>query len=213
MYAMKWKLRDVFVLAVLVLLPVLGWAAAWEDVRPQEAKPFRAGNLKEVKRIVERSGDFSGGDLETALDFAASSGNVEVMKYLKSRGWLERCRKQDGPCFPLHAAADEGAGTSMLGFLIAEGFQVDQRGPLLMTPMFMAAKSGHLEAVKYLCEAGADPNAKNHEGTSMLQRVSTRLESARLGGKLHPNPKEHAKIKANLEKVIQYLKSDQCKKK
>ncbi len=213
MYAMKWKLRDVFVLAVLVLLPVPGWAAAWEDVRPQEAKAFRAGNLKEVKRIVERSGDFSGGDLETALWFAASSGNVEVMKYLKSRGWLARCRKQADSCFPLHAAASAGASTSMLEFLIAEGFQLDQRGPLLWPPMFLATKNGHLETVKYLCETGADLNAKNHEGTSMLQAVSTRLESARLGGKLDPNPKEHAKIRANLEKVIQYLKTDQCRKK
>ncbi len=206
---MKLKLCNVFPLVVLALLPVPGWAAAWEDVRPNEAKAFRAGNLKEVKRIVERSGDFNGGDLETALDFAASSGNVEVMKYLKSRGWLERCRKPDNPCFLLHAAADEGAGTSMLGFLISEGFQVDERGPLLMTPMIMAAEKGHLKAVKYLCEAGADPNAKNQEGTNALQLANTQLGAV----SLHTDPKENARIKANIKEVIQYLESGQCKKK
>jgi len=199
------------VLAVLVVPPVPGWAASWEDARPKEARAFRTGNLKEVKQIVERYGEpFHGPDLATALDFAASSGNVEVMKYLKSRGWLERCRKQQAdPCLPLHAAADEGAGTSMLGFLIAEGFSVNERGPLLMSPMIMAAEKGHLEAVKYLCEAGADPNAKNQEGTNALQLASTHLGAV----SLHSDPKESAKIKANIRKVIQYLESGQCKKK
>ena len=207
---MKWKLCNVFPLAVLVLLPVSAWAASWEQVSPQEVKAFRTGNLKEVKRIVERNGIFDDPyTLATALGLAASSGNVEVMKYLKSRGWLERCRRQTRSCFPLHDAADEGANTIMLGFLIAEGFQVDGRGPLLMTPMIMATENGHLETVKYLCEVGADPNAKNHEGTSALQLASTRLGAV----SLHSDRKEDARIRANIKKVIQYFESGQCKKK
>ncbi len=209
---MNWKICNaVFLVAVLSLPSVPGSAASWEDARPKEARAFRTGNLEEVKRIVERYGEaFHGPDLAIALYFAASSGNVEVMKYLKSRGWLERCREQqDDPCLPLHAAANEGAGTNMLGFLIAEGFQVNERGPLLMSPMFMAAKSGHLETVRYLCEAGADPNVKDDEGTSALQRANTQLGAV----SLHSDPKENARIKANIKKVIQYLESGQCKKK
>ncbi len=209
---MKWKICDAaFLLAVLVVASVPGWAASWEQTSPKEVKAFKTGNLKEVKRIVEGRGEAFGSSytLATALDFAASSGNVEVMKYLKSQGWFERCRKQIHPCYPLHAAADEGAGTNMLGFLISEGFQVDERGPLLMTPMFMAAKSGHLEAVRYLCEAGADPNAKNQAGRTAVQRANTQLGAV----SLHPDRKEDARIRVGIKSVIQYLESGQCKKK
>ena len=97
----------------------------------------------------------------------------------------------------------------MLGFLIGEGFQVNERGPLLMSPMFMAAKSGHLETVRYLCEAGADPNVKDYEGTSALQRAKTRLEAV----SLNPDTKKDARIRAGIKNVIQYLESSQCKKK
>jgi ankyrin repeat protein len=36
------------------------------------------------------------------------------------------------------------------------------------TPLFCAAKEGHLEIVRYLLDRGADPNATNHYGVSVL---------------------------------------------
>ena len=36
------------------------------------------------------------------------------------------------------------------------------------TPLFCAAKEGHLEIVKYLLERAANPNATNHYGVSVL---------------------------------------------
>jgi ankyrin repeat protein len=36
------------------------------------------------------------------------------------------------------------------------------------TPLFCAAKEGHIEIVKYLLERGANPNATNHYGVSVL---------------------------------------------
>jgi len=197
------------ILAFFAVLPAQGWAASWEQVSPQEVEAFKSGNLKEVKRILKRRGDYKDPiTMVTALEFAATSGNVEVMRYLNSRGWFDRCRAQMHPCFPLHAAANGGANSRMLEYLIAEGFALDARGPLGMTPMLMAAEKGRFETTKYLCEAGADPDARSRGGATALQ-----LAEASIWARHSRNPKVEQRIRDGLSKVIEYLKAGQCKKK
>ncbi len=203
---------------VVPCLPPTAFGASWEDESPKAVKAFEQGNLRAVKQILEEDNYYNvPKDLEStpptkiqALHYALTSGNVELVKYLASLGWLEECGKWSDHCQPIRSAAGRGR-VNMMKYLMSVGFDV-KSGPGY-TPLHDAARGGHVEAVKFLCEQGVDDKVKV---TSRYESGSTALDFARntLSTKgLDPNPKEETRIRANLAKVIEYLESGQCKKK
>lgn len=207
------NVRITIVLLCLICIfqqPKTVFALAFEST--EEAKAFETGDLKAVKQIVGQKHYFKdqpNSVIVDALYSAIHSGNLDVVKYLKSQGWLDNCR-DNKTCRPIHAAAKQSFKTSgpIIRYFISQGFSpdlVDQGGN---TPLHYAARAGHIRLVKYLCELGVDPAIKNR------YYKMTALEMALLDagtGQLSSDPKKDAQIRIGLKKVIAYLKSGQCK--
>ena len=195
----------------LVALPISGFGAAWESSK--EAESFRKGDLASVKRILQKD-TYPEAVILEALPTAVSSGNVELVKYLASLGWLEVCRK-DKYCIPIHVAAQYGR-VGVMRFLISEGFDAyavtaptARGGGGKESALHLAARMGHIRAVEFLCEQGVNADLRNEYGRTALGEAKSTLGT----GSLAATKKEDARIRANVAKVIEYLESGQCKKK
>ncbi len=205
-------ITKILALLCLVGLPVYGYCLAWES--GADAAFFRTGNLEEVKRAIRRDPEFYKDPqlILEALHTAISSGNVELVKYLTSLGWLEVCRK-DKYCYLVHVAAEYGR-VGVIRYLISQGFDVHAvTAPTArgeggkQNALHLAADRGHVGAVKFLCERGVDANVKNESGRTALGEA----RSAAGTGSLGATPREDARNRANLFRVIEYLESGQCK--
>jgi ankyrin repeat protein len=97
----------------------------------------------------------------TPLHVAASSGRLEVVKFLVKEAGADVEAKGNGQMTPLLVAARYGP-LKMVKFLVQEaGADVEAKDDFKKTPLHFAAGYGHLEIVKFLVqEAGADVEAK-----------------------------------------------------
>ncbi len=202
-------------LLVLAMIPVRGYGVAWEQ--SADAAYLGSGNLKAFKQVIQNDKEnrYKNPDLILeALHTAISSGNVELVKYLASLGWLEVCRKEKY-CIPIHVAAQYGrVGVSR--FLISQGFDVHAvTGPTTAgeggknSALHLAAGMGHIGAVRFLCEQGIDADLRNEYGRTALGEAKYTSGTGSIGA----TQKEEVRIRANVAKVIEYLESGQCKKK
>ncbi len=119
----------------------------------------------------------------TAAWVAAAEGRLEMVKLLEKRGAkLDFVGSDSTGQFGgslLHAAAMSG-NVELISYLLSRGLPVDGRAdmptmfPLVtaytnQTPLGVAAHRGHVEAMRVLVKAGADPNASADEGRSPLK--------------------------------------------
>lgn len=97
------------------------------------------------------------------------------------------------------AALLYAAGTGNIAMakeLLAQGVDVNFRGPALNTPIMEAAFAGHLEMAKFLLAQGADLSAKKRDGetpttlagahkevSQLFKNVADLVEAARKGDK------------------------------
>jgi ankyrin repeat protein len=74
-----------------------------------------------------------------------------------------------GPDTPLHGAATRNDAAAIKRFLAeGNGWAINARDPLGMSPLHCAVLGGCLEAVSALLELGADPNLIDHFGVPPL---------------------------------------------
>lgn len=96
---------------------------------------------------------------ETALMLAALRGNLAAVKLLANRG-----AEINRPGWtPLHYAAT-GGDVEVIRFLLEHDAYIDAQSPNRSTPLMMAARQKHPDAVRLLVQAGADPTARNQNG-------------------------------------------------
>jgi ankyrin repeat protein len=209
-------LRAVRLMAFLVaaLVPSLG-LADWESDYPQHRKAFERGNLKAVKRILEKDrrepevGRLyrldnldTGSALMTALMYAVDSGNIELVKYLRSLGWLDTCRKMSR-CGVIHFAAAHGH-LHLIKYFISQGFDVYKDGGT--GALHAAAVGGHFETLKFLCEKGIDNNVKDYYGKTTLDHVRAKT------GVRSRDPRRDARLRKDIPKIVEYLTNRDCTK-
>ena len=101
---------------------------------------------------------------DTALNFAALNGHVEIVKLLvengapvsPSTGWT-----------PLHYAAFENR-TAVINYLLTKDVSKDALAPNGYTALMLAARNGHLQAAIALLYADADVGIKGPAGETAL---------------------------------------------
>jgi ankyrin repeat protein len=116
--------------------------------------------LQDKKTDVDLSNSYG----ETPLMIASINGDLPVVKALV----LQNKAKVDHIGWtPLHYACAKGQ-IEVAQFLIANGADVNARGPNWSTPLMMAAQSGNEDLVKLLLDKGADIRFRNANGYSVI---------------------------------------------
>ena len=190
-------------------------AMAWENT--DEAAAFSTGDIAAVKRILAKDHDrgYSGEQLIEALEQAILHGQVELVKYLATRGWLEVCRKAPN-CHSVDWATDS---VEMLQYLVSKGF------PITIDALRSASETGRLQAVEFLCDRGANPHEKYrysvydykqnksvlHEGTAlqMLKESNSYTGKAQWSSE---NPLRDAQWSAAVVKVAEFIEKGLCRR-
>ncbi|RDD37644.1 Inversin [Trichoplax sp. H2] len=111
--------------------------------------------------------DIPDNDGRTALMWAASKGNTEVLKImlLHDDSYVNLVDKTGGTA--LHAAAFSGE-SECVRLLIKHSADVNYADNRSHTPIFRACETGHLEAMNTLIDGGGKINLKDNEGRTLL---------------------------------------------
>lgn len=172
-----------FVLPLFFLFVVSTSAhcATWEE---GDGQYFEQGDLAAVKRILSKE-TYSGDLLIEAFQTSAMSGNVDLVNYLEKRGWAKICRN-DKRCDPVLYAVLSKKHPKMVSHLLSIGFT--PTGASLFHAAALATPEDEdltrsLEAVKVLCQKGANPLEKQRRtdgptdqiGPSVLEEMETRI--------------------------------------
>lgn len=103
----------------------------------------------------------------TALQWAANNGQLEIAKYLISKGAEPNVSDIPGESTPLILAATSG-NLEVVKMLVAAGARTEIANQSGYTALLRAARNGHPEVVKYLIEQGASLNHQENDGWTAL---------------------------------------------
>jgi ankyrin repeat protein len=107
---------------------------------------------------------------ETPLISAIRHGNLEIVKFLVSKG-ADVNLDDEYDVTPLHIAAKHGQ-LETAKFLVSKGAEVDSKDNLSITPLWYAALYGAEDIANFLISRGADINVRSDFGKSLLQAAS-----------------------------------------
>ena len=105
----------------------------------------------------------------TALIRAASSGQVETVKLLMSRGADPTKANWYGSA--LHCAAEAGQCES-IRLLLDSGMNIDLRDTFGRTPLHCASDQRHVLATELILDMGADPNVRDDLGMMLIHEAA-----------------------------------------
>mmetsp|Transcript_23029 Transcript_23029/g.46560 ORF Transcript_23029/g.46560 Transcript_23029/m.46560 type:complete len:457 (-) Transcript_23029:119-1489(-) len=137
------------------------------------SKATKAGNLQEVKSLVEKGSNVNAADSKrnTALHTAAACGHVAVVQFLLEQGAQVLAKNEQGNT-PLHSAAANGhQGCAEL--LIKKGSNLGARNDQGETPLHIASSKGHYHVVGILIGHRASINAQDDWGATPLDLAKT----------------------------------------
>lgn len=205
--------KNIFCLFFLFLMSVSTYGSTWEE---EDGIAFEAGDVAAVKRILSQT-NYSGELLIQAFETSVMSGNIDLVKFLDKKGWLEICRK-DKRCDPVSYAVMSRIRPAMLTYLLSRGFK-----PTSGALYFASAKvtpddetiSDSLKAVKILCEGGANPSGKGARDASELGQATAlqELEKRQTENTMDlGSPLRSARGEAAEVVVASFFKSGACKK-
>ena len=119
------------------------------------------------------------GDGMTALHWAASNDDLELVQLLLNAGANVNAETRLGAVTPLFMACKNG-NASIVQALLKAGASATAPDAHGTTPLMMAAAAGGADAVKVLLEHGADPNAKeaSHGQTALMFAAAFNRDAA-----------------------------------
>jgi ankyrin repeat protein len=186
--------------SIALALAVLAAGAFWAlttllpRARPESPleKAASAGSLEELRREVRLMGGLNATDGHgfTALDWAARTGQAEVIRELVREG-ADPDLRDEGPngWAPLHHAVHKGQ-LGAVRALIAAGAQVDAGASRShgITPLMLACAQGEPRIVDALLAAGADPHATQGGQETVLTYAMTSGNRRVIQALLHRAP-------------------------
>ena len=168
---------------VTMVLKGLDVGARDEDGQTALLIAAKEGSLKVARflmkqRSVEIEARNNSG--ESPLVMAALKGHLALAREL-----IERNAEVNKPGWaPLHYACSNGEPESkaMVALLLEHHAYIDAESPNRTTPLMMAARYGHPDAVRLLLEEGADPSLRNEQGLTAVDfaRSAGRNDQANL---------------------------------
>jgi len=124
-----------------------------------------------VRTLVQKGGDVNAaqGDGMTALHWAASHGDADLVGVLLYAGANVRATTRLGGYAAIHLASQTGSA-AIIKALVAAGASASSPTSTGATPLMLAAAAGQLDAVNALLDLKADPNAseKAHGETALM---------------------------------------------
>lgn len=143
----------------------------------------REGSLKVARFLMQQRSvkiEARNKNGESPLMMAALKGHLELAREL-----IERNAEVNKPGWaPLHYASSNGEPESkaMVALLLEHHAYIDAESPNRTTPLMMAARYGHPDAVRLLLEEGADPSLRNEQGLTAVDfaRSAGRNDQANL---------------------------------
>ena len=130
-------------------------------------KAFEKNRTDIAKILLE-----NGADISPALQYAASSGKLEIIEFLlKCNAYVGHIN--DEKCTPLHLAVKNNSWEvsdrlEAMKILLENGANVNAKNSALDTPLFCAINIGNIEMIKLLLEYDIDINAVDSDGDSAL---------------------------------------------
>ncbi|XP_042238641.1 ankyrin repeat and KH domain-containing protein 1-like [Homarus americanus] len=100
---------------------------------------------------------------DTALIWGAHNGDLTIVLDLLAAGALTNLPDNDGDTPLIQSAGGYGERAEVTRQLLKYGAQVDHHNNLGWTALMWATRKGHLEVVKLMLAAKADPDKKNFE--------------------------------------------------
>lgn len=142
------------------------------------------GDKDTVRALLKQGADVNQaqGDGMTALHWASTSGQADLVETLLYAGANVRATTRLGGYTALHVASQTGHA-AIAATLVKAGADVNVMTSTGATPLMLAAASGKADAVKALVDHGADINAKdkaNDETALMFAAALDRADVVRL---------------------------------
>lgn len=129
------------------------------------------GDIDLVRALLAKNADPNtlDEDGKTPLIYAAANGRADILEeLLKAKADPNLSITNDFLMYPLSVAAEEGFLDSVRLLLKYNALIDAQNTTFLSTALMLAAMKGRLEVVRELIDAGADINAVNKMGASVL---------------------------------------------
>ena len=161
--------RDAFLrleaLVAAVVAILIALAAIVTAAEPTLLDAAEAGDREAALRLLSARGtdpNKPGPDGTTPIMYAASNGDVELVRALLKAGANAKLKNQFGTTAITEAAIIGSA--PVIDALLKAGADPNTKNPEGETPLMAVARSGNVEAAKRLLEARADVNAKEDFG-------------------------------------------------
>lgn len=137
------------------------------------------GDREAVRALLKQGADVNQpqGDGMTALHWAATGGQAELVETLLYAGANVRATTRLGSYTPLHLASQAGH-PAIIAALVKAGADANAPTATGATPLMQAAASGRVDAVKALVDGGADINARDKAADETALMFAAALDRA-----------------------------------
>jgi len=132
-----------------------------------------SGLVEQVKLLLAANTPTAARDTNnlTPLDIATKTQHAEIIRLLLGKE-TAGARPERGVVQAIHKAA-EADNLAALAALADEKGKLELRNELGFTPLAVAVRGGNLGAAALLVDKGADVNARDPEGNTLLQQILT----------------------------------------